>query len=106
MKNSNLVKGLDENIITEEETIELANETWQDLINKGESSDKERLFQFSDYLVFLSDRSKGFACKLAHDSDGGTNGVVWQTATMRSNFERIGPHTCMDVMKRSINKIL
>ena len=80
--NSNLVKGLDKTIITEDETIELAIETSWDLMNEGKSSEKSHLFQFSDYLVVLSARSKVFVHKIAHDSDRGINGVVWKTTTM------------------------
>jgi len=47
----NVMKGrrLDETTITEEDTISLANEIWWDLMNDGKKSDRERLFQFSDY---------------------------------------------------------
>ena len=40
------------------------------------------------------------------DSDGGINGVVWQTTMMWYNFERFGSCECLDVMKRGINKLL
>ena len=91
--NCNLAKKLDETIITEDETIEPANETWWDLMNYGKSSDKERLFQFSNWLVTLSDRSKVFVHKIAHSSDGGINGVVWNTYTINIFLKDLG-HAC------------
>ena len=43
---------------------------------------------------------------LAIGEHGNTNGVVWQTATMRDNFEQFGGFISLDTMKRAINKWL
>ena len=42
--NQNLVKVLDENVIAEDKTIELANDAWWDLTNDSKKSDNEFLF--------------------------------------------------------------
>ena len=45
-------------------------------------------------------------CKIAHESDGCINGVVWNTADTWSNFERFGSFICLNVIKRGIKNIL
>ena len=45
----------------------------------------------------------GFIYEFATDGNGKVNGLVWQTATMRSNFERHGGYISLDTMKREIN---
>ena len=51
-------------------------------------------------------RCRGFVYELARDGLGTMVGVVWQTATMRDNFERFGSYISLDMMKRGINSLL
>ena len=74
--------------------------------NNKHDEEEYALISFSDYLKILSERAVGFAYELAYDSEGTINGAVWQTATMRDNFERFGGFICLDVMKRGINELL
>ena len=55
------------------------------------------------YLDLIRENAKGFAYELAVDDEGGLNGAVWQTATMRDNFERFGGYIASDSMFRTIN---
>ena len=103
-----LLSGLDSKDITDDEIYSLADEIWQDVMNDNIDDDGEEssLVSFTDYLKILSDKAPGFVYDLAYDSKGTINGAVWQTATMRDNFERFGGFICLDVMKRGINKLL
>ena len=58
---------------------------------------------FQDYLHLLTSKAKGFQYRLAIGTDGKVNGVVWMTATMRSNLERFGVYLSLDSMKRELN---
>ena len=55
--NHNLAKVIDETIITEDETIELENETWWDLMNDGKRFDKELLFFLIDKSFCVQNRA-------------------------------------------------
>ena len=79
---------------------------WLDVLQDNDMDESNSIVTFLDYLKLLSQNAKGFVYKLAHDEKGDINGVVWQTATMRDNFERFGGYISLDTMKRAINKWL
>ena len=64
---------------------------------------EEDTFKFQDYLSVLCTRDKGFRYHCAIGPNGQVNRVVWQTASMRSNFERFGSYICIDAMMRELN---
>ena len=66
---------------------------------------EEDTLKFQDYLHVLSSRDKGFQYRLAIGIDGNVNGVVWMTASMRSNMERFGSYICVDAMMRELNTL-
>ena len=103
---SQLLAGLDSENMSDDEAYDMATSLWKELFNKGGDDSSDSLLRFEEYLQILSEKAKGFAYDLAYDSDGTINGAVWQTATMRDNFERFGGFICLDVMKRGINKLL
>jgi len=103
---SQLLAGLDSENMSDDEAYDMATLVWKELLNKGGDNSSDSLLCFEEYLQILSEKAKGFAYDIAHDSDGTINGAVWQTATMRDNFERFGGYLCLDVMKRGINKLL
>jgi hypothetical protein len=82
---------------------------WQEIDDSHANCD-DSIFSFINYLQLIKSKAKGFAYKLARDHRGGDNGkllgVIWQTATMRRNFELFGGYICLDMMKRGINKLL
>jgi len=53
----------------------------------------------------IASKAKGFVYEVARDGSGAVVGAVWQTATMRDNFERFGDYICLDVMKREHNHL-
>ena len=103
---SQLMTGLDDEQISDDEAYEMAMSVWKDLFNKGGNESSDSLLCFEEHLQILSENAKGFVYDIAYDSDGTINEAVWQTATMRDNFERFGGHVCLDAMKRGINKLL
>ena len=66
-----------------------------------------------DYLELIKSRAKGFVYRLASEAilvPGMSNrrkllGVLWQTATMRRNFELFGGYLCLDMMMRGLNTL-
>ena len=40
------------------------------------------------------------------DNNGRYTGCIWQTSTMKDNFDRFGGFLSIDAMKRGINKLL
>jgi len=58
-----------------------------------------------EYLDMIASKAKGFVYEVARDGSGAVVGAVWQTATMRDNFERFGDYICLDVMKREHNHL-
>ena len=94
---------------------ELAKELWLEVLanHTGDSDalennelDNVALVSFKEYLQLIAASCKGFVFSFAVDDHGVANGVVWQTATMRSNFERFGGYISLDTMKRGINQCL
>ena len=101
-----------------DEAIEVMKEVFDTLFNNlgnsssnndivhGNNQDYDSMsLKFQDYLELLSIKAKGFQYRLAIGNDNKINGVVWMTATMRSNFERFGSYLCLDAMKRELNTL-
>ena len=84
---------------------ELVKEMWLDVLQANLNSE-DSIVTFVQYLELVQDNAKGFVYKLAIDAKGNVHGVVWQTATMRDNFERFGGYISLDTMKQAINKWL
>ena len=103
---SSIAEGLDQTEVTNDEVYGIANEIWQDVMNDNDDDCKNSLVSFVEYLEILADKASGFVYELAYDLNGTINGAVWQTTTMRDNFECFGGFICLDVMKRGINKLL
>ena len=66
-----------------------------------------------DFIVTFKDRmelpkksNKGFYYELFHDTKGKCSDCVWQTATIRDNFEIFGRFVALDAMKRKLNYLL
>ena len=121
---SDFLSGIDnETSIDDDEAYELAQSMWAEVNDAVENKD-EALFSFIDFLKLIAARAKGFTYKLATEeivtrrsgsgtgaSVGGSGkkkliGVLWQTATMRRNFELFGDVIGLDMMKRGLNKLL
>ena len=105
---------IEKSSINDDEASSAINSLWQDYVNSiqsessGEEKNEDNLTSenFRLFLELLSSKAKGFTYKIAAGSDNIINGVVWMTATMRSNFERFGSYICLDSMKRELNKHL
>ena len=98
-----------------DETMETMKEAFDELFHTSSNSDSKQQsnncnyetlsMKFPDYLQLISLKSKGFQYRLAIGDNEKINGVVWMTATMRSNFERFGSYICLDAMKRELNTL-
>ena len=109
----NLLDGIENEIdIDDDEAYEFAQSLWLEVVSTMDS--KEGLFSFIKHRDLICLKAKGFTYKIAespsHKSTCGHNkkllGVIWQTATMRRNFELFGDFIGMDMMKRGINTLL
>ena len=88
LSQSDLVLGLDESSITEDECLTIGKEIWAELLNRNQDHE-ESLVCFQDFLLQMKERVNGFDYCLATDRKGYCNGVVWQTATMRKSITKI-----------------
>ena len=101
--------------LEEDEANQMIHELFDSMFNNINSNEKSSteddsdhdncVWKFQDYLKLLSTNVNGFRYRLAIGNDGAINGVVWMTATMRSNMERFGSYICLDSMKRVLNPL-
>ena len=63
-------------------------------------------FTFVEYMEALRESNIGFDYQLLADTNGRCTGCIWQTSTMKDNFDRFGCFLNIDAMKRGINKLL
>lgn len=104
---SKLEFGLDNEPISDDNIAEMAQDLWKDIMNSGrEEDDDEVMLTFSEFMEDLKKTERGFKYVILSDSSGRCTGCIWQTATMRENFERFGSFASLDCMKRGINKFL
>ena len=54
----------------------------------------------------LQDGNIDFNYQLLADTNGRCTGCIWQSSTMKDNFDRFGVFFSIDAMKRVINKLL
>ena len=103
VNDSVLLNGIDnEDDLDDDEAHDMAKEAWLDILS-DESAHGNHLLSLRMYLDLIKENAKGFEYELAVDDEGGLNGAVWQTATMRDNFERFGEYIASDSMFRTIN---
>jgi len=106
---NNMLNGIENDVtIDDDEAYELAQSLWLE-VTSTVSNKEEAIFSFINYLELIKSRAKGFVFCLAKDKNGRKKtllGVLWQTATMRRNFELFGNYLCFDMMKRGINTLL
>jgi hypothetical protein len=103
---SDFLGGIDDEIDIDDDTAnEIAREFWLEFLTDI-NSDSSSIVTFLQYMSLLQSQTTEFVYEFATDSYGKVDGLVWQTATMRSNFERYGGYISFDTMKREINKWL
>ena len=97
----NLHVGLDNTKFTDDDIALVGKEIWSEIMS--DTSHKDSLVTFVEYMQILADKNRGFTYQMLQDQEGKYSGCVWQTATMRDNFERFGSMISIDAMKREIN---
>ena len=108
---NDMLKGIENtSSLDDDEAYELAQSLWLEMA--ASANDREdAIFSFIEYLELIKSRAKGFVYELARDTSDDPNrkkllGVIWQTATMRRNFELFGEYISLDMMKRALNILL
>ena len=107
MKQSNNLDGIDYEAQTTDLGIKHSEDVWKSILSQGTSSQlQDNSWNLHAFMEKMSRECPGFTYRLAHDSEGVCNGVLWMTASMRENFRRYGSYICLDAMKRGINSFL
>ena len=83
--------------MTDDNIAELGRDIWDELLNDSES--KHCFFTFAEYMEALQDSNIGFDYQLLVDSNGRHIGCIWQTSTMKDNFDRFGGYLSIDAMR-------
>jgi hypothetical protein len=94
MSNPEIESSINNESYTDDEAVTMANQIWIDLISSHDFSDSNDNDFFLECLEMISEKSSGFSYQVARDGNGKVIGAVWQTATMRSNFELFGDYVC------------
>lgn len=105
LKNPDIVGSINNKAITDDEALLIAKDVWVCLMQENDFSTDGSEVRFLEYLDMIANKAKGFVYEVARDGSGAVVGAVWQTATMRGNFERFGDYICLDVMKRELNHL-
>ena len=107
VNDSELLDGIDNEIDMDDDEInKMAKECWLDSLQQHSGDKNAAVYSLMEYMTLLREKCKGFAYDVAYDTEGDLIGIVWQTATMRDNYERFGGYISLDTMKRGINKWL
>jgi hypothetical protein len=72
--------------LDDDHATQLATELWLEILGGNEDS-SDTIINIQQYMELIASKAKGFVYAFALDSEGKANGLVWQTATMRRNFE-------------------
>ncbi|KAL7525688.1 hypothetical protein ACHAXR_001115, partial [Thalassiosira sp. AJA248-18] len=108
-----LLDGIDNSpTLDDDEAYDLAQSLWLEVVNTT-SNPEEAILSFIDYLELIKSHAKGFVYRLASEDVSVSGrakrkkllGVLWQTATMRRNFELFGGYLCLDMMMRGLNTL-
>jgi len=106
MDDNILLGGLDDEFeINDDQATELATDLWLQVL-RGKDDDDDSIINIQQYMELIARTARGFVYAFALDENGKVNGLVWQTATMRRNYELFGGYISLDTMKRAINKWL
>ena len=107
---SNLELGLDDSPISDDDVAEVAKQLWDEFMlsdnDEEDDDDDNSIIAFKEHMSLLSQSNHGFRCVFIHDPSGKCTGCIWQTATMRDNFETFGGFLAVDAMKRGTNDLI
>ena len=84
-KTTKLDKGLDDTPLTEDNIAELGKDIRDELLNNSES--EHCFFTFKEYMEALRQSNIGFDYQFLEDTNGRYIGCIWQTSTMKDNFD-------------------
>ena len=90
-----LLNGIDDQVmVTDDEAYTMAYTVCDEVLNEKTTGEDE-IFSFVQYLDLISTRAKGFSYEVLSETNSQSSkkkllGVLWQTATMRRNFDLHG----------------
>ena len=100
-------EGIDYEAETRDISIKMSHDIWNEILrNTSHEQLADNSWNMHAYMEMMEAKCEGFTFRLAHGADGGCNGVMWMTPTMRENFRRFGSFISLDAMKRGINTFL
>ena len=68
-------------------------------------ADSSNMWKVEAYLRKLKEKDDGFDYRIATNSNGVAQGVVWQNSFMRANFKLFGETIFLDACKRKLNHL-
>lgn len=101
---SNLVAGLEDIPLSDDNAAQVGKEVWEEIMSND--YDDDVLITFKEFMSMMEAGNAGFRYQMFYDTTGRCTGCVWQTATMRDNFDRFGGFFALDAMKRALNTLL
>ena len=95
---SKLSNGIDNTPLTADNIVQMGKDLWLEIMNDDDNIDT--ILKFQEDMLSLECQNEGFAVTFVRSNQGCITYCIWQTATMRGNFERFGGFMSMDRMKR------
>ena len=81
--------------MSDDNIVAISKQVWRDIINE-KGYDEKSFLTFVEFMKLLQESNKRFEYGLMKNTEGMYTGCVWQTATMRFNFERFGSFISID----------
>jgi hypothetical protein len=107
MKQTKNIEGIDYEAQHRDLSMKMSHDIWNEILsNSAHDQLSDNTWSMHAYMEMMEAKVKGFTFRLAHGSDGGCNGVLWMTPSMRENFRHFGSFISLDAMKRGINTFL
>ena len=107
IKQTKNLEGIDYEAEHRDLSMKMSHDIWNEILSNSEHAQlSDNSWSMHAYMEMMEAKCKGFTFRLAHGTDGGCNGVLWMTPSMRENFRRFGSFISLDAMKRGINTFL
>ena len=79
---------MDDTPLTDDSIAKLGRDIWDELLKDSEL--EHCIFPFAEYMEALQESNIGFDYQLLADTNGRYTSCIWQTSTMKDNFDRFG----------------
>ena len=93
LKQTNNIHGIDYEAQTKDLAIKHSEDVWKSILSDTSSTQLvDNSWSLHAYMDKMASDCPGFSYRLAHDSHGVCNGVLWMTSSMREFFRRYGSY--------------